>query len=292
MYERWPAKTILCSVAVLAAAAALAACAAPGPALAESSWRHSVVWDDGNAEFCVYELDWRRYGELYPGRALSVLVKEPWAPELEVKADAPRPGGFEVLKLNFIRDVPTGIYTYHQMASAFLRRDNGALRKLTTSSAEGCGISTAEMTAGTLRASSYFDGQGERRLPWPEGAVAEDALPAVLRDWVTGELPPAIEVFPSLLAGRFPELAAGEWRLTRRAVEAVELPAGVFSGVELRLSRGADWSTYLFAAEPPHQLLRLRRGDGSDYRLAKCERIPYWRMSRPGGESWLPASVR
>ena len=143
-----------------------------------------------------------------PGRALTILVKEPWAPDLEVKADTPRPDGFEVLKLNFIRDVPTGIYTYHQMASTFLRRDDGELRKLATSSTEGCGISTAEMTDGSLTTRSYFDGQGERRMPWPEGAVPEDALPAVLRDWVVGEPPATMLVFPSLLAGRFPGLEA------------------------------------------------------------------------------------
>ena len=29
-----------------------------------------------------------------------------------------------------IRDVETGIYTYHQMASVYTRRDSGALRKI------------------------------------------------------------------------------------------------------------------------------------------------------------------
>ncbi len=188
--------------------------------------------------------------------------------------------------------MPTGIYTYHQMASVFLRRDDGALRKLATSSTEGCGISTAEMTGGRLETSSYFDGQGERTVPWPEGALPEDGLPAHLRDWVAGEPPAAVSVFPSLLAGRFPELTAGEWQLSRRRLDGVELPAGSFAGVELRLSRGDAWIAYLFTPEPPHLLLRLTRSDGTDYRLARCERIPYWRMNGPGGEAWLPASVR
>jgi hypothetical protein len=275
-----------------AAAILLAVAAAVPAASADGDWRRDAGWDDGNAEFCAYELDWRRYGQLYPGRALTVLVKEPWAPDLELKADRPRPDGFEVLKLNFVRDVPTGIYTYHQMASVFLRRDDGALRKLATSSTEGCGISTSEMTGGTLETRSYFDGQGERRTPWPEGALPEDGLPAVLRDWVRGEVPASLRVFPSLLAGRYPPLEADEWRLTRSESSGVELPAGTFAGVELRLDRGDDWMAYLFAAESPHRLLRLTRSDGSDYRLAKCERIPYWQMTRPGGELWLPDTVR
>jgi len=279
--------------AFLVVVMAAVACAAPPAAVAAAgAWRQSAVWDDGNAEFCAYEVDWWRYGELYPGRALSVLVKEPWAPDLEVKADSPRADGFEIIKLNFVRDVPTGIYIYHQMASVFLRRDDGGLRKLVTSSTEGCGISTAEMTDGTLATRSYFDGQGERELPWPEGAVPEDGLPAALRDWVAGDAPVSVWVFPSLLAGRFPVLEAAEWRLTRRETDGVELPAGTFSGVELRLSRNGEWLAYLFATDLPHQLLRITRSDGSDYRLAKCERIPYWRMTRPGGEQWLPQAVR
>ncbi len=109
---------------------------------------------------------------------------------------------------------------------------------------------------------------------------------------MAGEPPATLSVFPSLLAGRFPELVASEWRLERHAVDAVELPAGRLGGVELRLSRDGEWMAYLFAADPPHRLLRLSRSDGTDYRLAKCERIPYWQMNRPGGEQWLPEAVR
>jgi hypothetical protein len=122
----------------------------------DPAWRLDPVWDDGRAEYCAYEVDWARYGHLHPGRALLILVKEPWNPELEVKADEPGPDGFEVLKLNHLRDVPTGIYTYHQMASVYLRRDNGALRKLVATSSEACGISTADLVRGRLATRSYF----------------------------------------------------------------------------------------------------------------------------------------
>src|SRR5688500_12946391 len=93
----------------------------------DPSWRRSPLWDDGKAEYCAYDVTWARYGHHFDGRALLVLVKEPWAPDLEVKADTPRKDGFDVLKLNHIRDVQTGIYTYHQMASVYTRRDSGAL---------------------------------------------------------------------------------------------------------------------------------------------------------------------
>ncbi len=286
------ARRSLRPVAARAAVAALLAAAVTAPAAAGASWRADPLWDDGNAEFCAYEVDWRRYGELFPGRALLILVKEPWAPDLDVKADRPRPDGFDVLKLNHVRDVPTGIYTYHQMASVYLRRDTGALRKLAVTSSEACGVSTAEMTGGVLATSSYFDGQGRRSLPWPAGALAEDGLPATLRDHVTGELPASLSVFPTLMAGRFAPLQPAAFALSRRQVSGVELPVGEVSGVELRLERGGDWMSYLFSADPPHELLALGRSDGTEYRLARCERIPYWRMNGPGSEAWLPPTVR
>jgi len=257
-----------------------------------SAWRTDPLWDDGNAEFCAYEVDWYRYGRLNAGRALLIVVKEPWAPDLEVKADTPRPDGFDVLKLNHVRDVSTGIYTYHQMASVFVRRQSGELQKLAATSSEGCGISTAQMTGGTLTTSSYFDGQGDERWDYPPGALAEDGLPMTLRDFLDGETPTKVEVFPSLMAGRFPSLDVATYRVERQKVSAVQVPAGSFDAIEIKLIDGTRWMAYTFDSRPPHALVRATRDDGTVYRLAKCERIPYWDMNIPGGEDWLPVSVR
>jgi len=276
----------------MAAAAVLCAWVSVALAGAPASWRQDPIWDDGNAEFSAYEVTWARYGHLYPGRAVLVIVKEPWAPDLDVKADTPRPGGFDVLKLNHTRDVPTGIYTYHQMASVFVRRDTGALQKIAATSSELCGISTADMTRGTLRTRSYFDGQGDRTRRWPAGAVPEDGLPLILRDYVGGECPGSLGVFPSLLMGRYAQLAPVLWTLRRTSVATVVVPAGTFDGVSLRLEHAGQWLEYVFEAAAPHRLLRLTREDGTEYRLAKSERIPYWSMHDPGGEQWLPAGVR
>jgi hypothetical protein len=258
---------------------------ADSPAVGDPTWRRAPLWDDGKAEFCAYEVSWAHYGHVYKGRALLVLVKEPWNPALDVKADHPGRDSFEVLKLNHVRDVPTGIYTYHQMASVFWRRDSGTLQKLAATSSEACGISFAEMTRGSLQAHSYFDGQGDRTRRWPALAWPEDGLPASLRTFVTGILPAQLDVFPSLLAGRYAELAPRTYSLERRQEAAGE-------GVELRLTSGASKLTYTFETESPHRLRRFEREDGTTYRLAKCDRIAYWDMHNPGGEAWLPAAVR
>src|SRR5262245_47648733 len=274
------------------AAGALLALVATAP-LHAASWRDDPIWDDGKAEFCVYEVTWAHYGNQYPGRALLVLVKEPWAPDLDVKADTPRPDGFDVLKLNHARDVPTGIYTYHQMSSIYFRRDNGAVRKIAATSSEACGISSADLTRGELRTRSYFDGQGDRAMRWPQGALPEDGLPALLRDAVEAKVPPAaLTVFPSLLMGRYAHLVPVTYRLVRRDIGTTRVPAGEFRGIEIRLEREAGFLSYVFEAAPPYRLVRFERDDGTTYRLARADRIAYWTMHDPGGEAWLPPNVR
>ena len=132
-----PLRTLL--VAAVLAGSSLACdppVVAQAPGSEEANWMVASVWDDGLAEFAAYDVTWHRYGKFYDGRALLILVKEPWAPDLHVKADRARPDGFEVLKLNHVRDVATGIYTYHQMSSLFWRRADGVLQKIAASSSE------------------------------------------------------------------------------------------------------------------------------------------------------------
>jgi len=255
-------------------------------------WRHAAVWDDGNAEFCAYEVSWRRYGRIYTGRALLVLVKEPWAPDLNVKADTPRPDGFDVLKLNHVRDVATGIYTYHQMGSVYFRRDSGALVKIAATSSEACGVSAALMVDGQLQTHSYFDGQGDRVQAYPDAAIPADGLPAMLRDYVHGAVPAAIDVFPMLMMGRFAQLAPQTYQVERRPRQVLRVPAGEFEAIEIVLRRADDELAFAFDDAPPFQLLRYQRSNGTEYRLAKSERIPYWQMHDPGDEVWLPEHLR
>lgn len=258
----------------------------------DDSWRRSGIWDDGKAEYAAYEISWPRYGEARSGRALLVAVKENWAPDLEVKADRPRDDGFDVLKTNHVRHFRTGIYDYHQMASAFIRRDDGRLRKFVSSSTEACGISTALMQGGQLTTSGYFDGDGVQNRAWPSRAWPEDALPLMLRDFVKGEAPPTIKVFPTTMTGRFGQLEARDHRLERRDAGMVETPAGNFAGTELRLLEGDRAHRFTFATEAPHTLLKYEGPDGAVYRLAKVERLAYWGMLREGEEQWWPENLR
>ena len=92
--------------------------------------------------------------------------------------------------------------------------------------------------------------------------------------------------------GRFGHLEPCNYAVHRVAAQVVEVPAGSFRGVEIRLARGNAFLSYTFEERTPHRLLRFQRDDGTEYRLAKGERIAYWTMHDPGGEAWLPERVR
>ena len=262
------------------------------PLPGDHSWMKDPIWDDGQAEYAVYEATWPRYGSLYSGRVHIIAVKEAWAPELDVKADRPRPDGFDVLKMNFLREVQTGIYRYNQMSSVFVRRDEGSLRKYSATSFEACGLSHATMTQGKLSTQSYFDGQGDRLTDFPEAASPEDGLALTARSFLAGSLPKTVALHASLLAGRFPALGSWDYQLSRHDAGMVTVPAGSFDCTEIRFQRGSTQLSYFFAKKSPHVMVRHQNSDGSDYRLAKVERIRYWEMAAPEHEAWLPKNLR
>ncbi|MDX1584656.1 MAG: hypothetical protein R3338_13750, partial [Thermoanaerobaculia bacterium] len=92
---------------------AITLCAPVEPAglsFGEEFWSH---WGDGKAELSGYDLDFPRYGEMRDGVAVLIFVTEPFTIEPRVKADGPNARTstvFQVMKLNLVRDFPTGIY--------------------------------------------------------------------------------------------------------------------------------------------------------------------------------------
>src|SRR5215471_10440891 len=95
------------------------------------------VWDDGRAEYDVYSATERREGSVRPARVVHLIVKEPFDPRTRVKSE--RPGAVDVLKMNQVIDVPTGVYGYHQMLSTFWNRSTGAVVKTSFTSNDSCG---------------------------------------------------------------------------------------------------------------------------------------------------------
>ena len=102
--------------------------------------QNEKYWNDGKAEFDIYDAKLMREGALRDCEVTHILVREPFDPQQLVKPDDwEKPGMISVLKMNQILHVPTGLYVCQQMHSAFWRIENGALLKWSLTSNDSCG---------------------------------------------------------------------------------------------------------------------------------------------------------
>ena len=217
----------------------------------------SAYWYQGLAELNVFDLEQVRYGELRQGNAVMIFVTEDISRTERVKLDHPEDAGdkgVHVMKLNFTREFPTGIYAYRTMQSVFTpvhRGNEGPTLKVSTSSQEWCGHVYMDMQwkDGQYKAdvSSYFEGESVEQAALGE-AWAEDEV----------------------------------WNLIRLNPE--ELPLGKFraipSNLDIRLRHIAlesyDAEASVNAGEPGEKIYTLRYpGMGRELRIHFEENFPF-----------------
>lgn len=141
-------------------------------------------WHDGKAELDGYRLTVERYGHARHGRVVAIYVTEPFSRTKHVKLDDPSKSpaeALDVLKLNLVRDFPTGIYDYHTIVSTFVGSADFTPLKKAFSSSEWCGQVYEELNVRgsklSQRVASYFEGEtSERDLGIPSRGVQEDDL--------------------------------------------------------------------------------------------------------------------
>src|SRR5437868_4280216 len=150
--------------------------------------QNDSYWNDGKAEFNIYEAQIARYGIPRPTEVLHILVREPMDPKQLVKPDNPnQPEAVAVLKLNQILHVPTGLYVYQQMHSNFWRVDNAQLLKFSLTSNDSCGNTFKEARRNGDQLSyeyhTYWDGMadGKETITQPANGYFYDELPWLVR---------------------------------------------------------------------------------------------------------------
>jgi len=299
---------------------AAASRAGSGPPAAPNRFAADPLWDDGRAELNAYDATEMRDELPRPFTAYHIIVKEDFSNKQLVKAD---PGHdpadlMPVLKMNQVIALQTGIYSYHQMLSAFFQRSTMDLVKLSLTSFEWCGNSYKEYRRrdgrATLHVHTYWDGQSEATYDLPADAVFYDALPLWLRSLPqTPGLRRGLRLFPTQISSRGPKPEALPAALRAVAVETVTTPAGAIRATrwELRRSDPAPsvagrapapatgtgtagaageppvTDVYWLAAESPYPLVAWDRADGGRYRLRWTQRLAYWELNAPGGERHL-----
>lgn len=164
--------------------------------------QNEKYWNDGKAEFDIYEARLVREGAPRACEVIHILVREPFDPAQLVKPDDwQKPGMISVLKMNQIIHAPTGIYVWQQMHSSFWRAADGALVKWSLTSNDSCGntfkIATdsapapaaggrqpgGEKARWTYDYNTYWDGmaKGEESFDLPPGGCFYDELPLRVR---------------------------------------------------------------------------------------------------------------
>lgn len=269
-------------------------------------------WGDGKGELAAYDLVMPRYGELRKGVAVSIFVTEPFSSSARVKADPGKHSAgdeFQVMKLNLMRDFPTGVYDYNLMTSTFVALQPfaggaaGDSAKVSFSSQEWCGQVYSQVlfepTGVREELHSYFDGEADRRatIPRPAGGMTEDALMM----WARGLAAPFLQsgksvkvpVLRSLAVSRLQHvpLAWQDAQLTRGdKTTNLSVPAGSFE-VETHTAKLADGRLWTFDVEAaaPRRLIRWTCSDGESGQLLGSERMEYWKMN---GEAFHGAVKR
>jgi hypothetical protein len=279
--------TVLFSASALLLAAA-AAPAAAGP-LWDPGFGRNPLWNDGKAEVAVYDARDLRYGLPRSSRAVLIVVAEDLSPSKLVKLDDPRAAAstIRVLKLNHVRSIPTGVYTYQQMLSVFLGAERLDPVKLSVTSHEWCGNSFVEWRSDRRQLSirSYFENGGDRDVPLDPGdALFYDALPLKLRSLDFARVTEAKVVLYESVFSNAPAPPPRSDALLR-----VTRPAGSVYRVELL--RGGRTDRFDFGDRFPHHLLRWERADGGVLTLVDSRRFRYWEENAPGDEKLLPGAA-
>lgn len=250
-----------------------------------TGWMRSDYWTDGKAEFNIYEAALVRYGQPRPGsEVIHILVRESFAPDSLVKADDWRqPGSYPVLKLNQILRVPTGLYVYQQMHSAFWSVDTARLIKATLTSNDSCGntFKLIERRGDDLvhEWETYWQGMvsGSETIRRPANGYFHEELPVLVRMIDFSGAPAAIPIrlAPDMINSKRDDIRF------RDAVLDVERADGAGTiRVTARGEHGTD--VFTLGAEFPHLLLSWERADGGHLRLTDSLKVDYWNFNRPG----------
>lgn len=268
------------------------------------------VWFDGQAEISTYKYTVKRYGEERLGNAVAIFVTEDFAATTRVKSDKPASTSDDVipaLKLNLVRDFPTGVYDYNTMLSTFVATQNkgaaasGAVLKVSFSSQEWCGHVYHQIIPRGLKLEttlhSYFEGEADqsRSVQIPEGSTFADAL----FHWARGFARPVVApgksheatLYQGLMDARLhhfePQFVKATFSVSDRP-EVIQVEGNSWATTRKDV-RTADGRTFSFWVEKdsPFKLIKwsFTGGTGVDEEavIHGSKRMPYWSLNTSKG---------
>jgi len=258
----------------------------------QSNYLDNPHWDSGKAEFQVYKAKITKYGIERNALVKLIIVKEPFHKEKQVKTLAME-NADDVIKMNYIQIIPTGIYDYHQMASFFFNRKTGRLVKYTMSSQDGCGstfmVYRYRDEKHQFQFHSYFDDQGDIKAEIEDDAIYfYDALPLILRFRMSENVTHPIKLVGPLIANKKKSLEVHPAEISCHKLK------GVVLGGKEHLSLFAVSVTYAgkkdmlyFETDYPNNLIKWEKSNGDTLTLHKTDFLYYWNYTKPEYERLL-----
>ncbi|HEY1583312.1 MAG TPA: hypothetical protein VGF73_09470 [Chthoniobacterales bacterium] len=238
--------------------------------------QNASYWNDGKAEFNIYAARIMRYGQPRQTEVIHILVREPFDYRQFVKPDDwQRPGVIQVLKMNQILHVPTGLYVYQQMHSNFWRADNGRLAKFSLTSNDSCGNTYKEGRRGGelihYQWHTYWDGMaaGAERVRLPPNGYFYDELPLRIRtiDFSKPSGDFQIQLTPSIINSKKDKLV---WKPAKVHYESTD--RAIYVAVE----REAGTDRFMLDRGFPFLLRKWDAADGSRLELKRSLKVDYW----------------
>jgi hypothetical protein len=244
--------------------------------------QNDSYWNDGKAEFNIYEAQIARYGIPRPTEVLHILVREPMDPKQFVKPDnANQPGTIQVLKLNQILNVPTGLYVYQQMHSNFWRVDNAQLQKFSLTSNDSCGNTYKEArrdgSGFAYEYRTYWDGMasGKENVALPANGYFYDELPWLVRtiDFSKAQAPVEIQLAGTSINSKKDSFAFKTAKISFKSTERE---------IDVAVEHSSGTDHFILDRDFPNLLRQWNAADGSRLRMKRSLKVAYWNYNKPG----------
>jgi len=238
--------------------------------------QNASYWNDGKAEFDIYDAQIMKYGQPRQTEVLHILVREPFDYRQFVKPDDwQRPGVIQILKLNQVLHIPTGLYVYQQMHSNFWRADNARLAKFSFTSSDSCGNTYKEGRRGgevfDYQWHTYWDGmgQGKEKVTLPPNGFFYDELPLRVRtiDFTKPSGDFEIQLAPTIINSKKEDLV---WRPAQVHYEIQE------HGIYVTVQHDAGIDRFMLDRDFPFLLRKWEAADGSKMQMKRSLKIDYW----------------
>ncbi|MFG0328432.1 MAG: hypothetical protein ACF8PN_00920 [Phycisphaerales bacterium] len=278
-------------IAIMLASTSIATAEVARPYAHDPSWKSNAVWDDGRAEYAVYDATRPIYGVERTYEAVLITNAQHMDSETTTKAENYRSDrAFPVFKHNLREVAPTENYDYKYLTTVFVERDSLEPFKLSMSSQEDCGATFKNFVVLEREligdAFVYFPGDGHASIGYttPPDFQFYDALTLTLRDFPFEEGPGATQSFrllPEQTSTRATSMRPAEATVRYITREPVETALGPIDSHCLRVEwAGGSTSEYWFAADGGpewlHILVQYQGFDGHRLTLKSKRRWAYW----------------